>query len=112
VSNLSPAIPTAIQAICDLYNYYPTGGLAHVVTDDGNIEDSYVDFCLAECAKPQDDPREVALSLAALKALRVLSKDERIIAIDCADAAMTAPDWRPAWETDSLRKFDQPPTTE
>lgn len=35
-----------IDLIQKIYKKYPTGGALHVVIDDGNIEDRYIEWCL------------------------------------------------------------------
>lgn len=36
------------------YMVYPTGGTLHVVLDDGNIEDDYIERCMDEARKEED----------------------------------------------------------
>lgn len=37
-----------------LYSYHHAGGPLHILTDDGNVEDSNLDFCLDEVDKSND----------------------------------------------------------
>lgn len=39
---------SAAKLIDEVYDYFPSGGPAHVVIDDWNFEDNHVDFCLLD----------------------------------------------------------------
>ncbi len=38
-----------------LYRHRAVGGYLHIVTDDGNIEDGHIDFCMNEIQKNEDN---------------------------------------------------------
>lgn len=62
--------PTVDQALAVARAYYasgnPLGGNLHVVLDDGNIEDSHVEWCLERCLELNDKSGE-ELALLLLK---------------------------------------------
>ena len=64
----------------ELHEIHLAGGYCHIVTDDYNIEDHHIDFCLKEAIEGEDDidhkdMREVSILLLCL--LRLMSEDER-----------------------------------
>ena len=67
-----------MRAFSDLY---PCGGVAHVVTDDGNLEDEDIRFCLKEADSPDcftsHGPEHFADAKALLTALLALTEEER-----------------------------------
>lgn len=67
----------AIEAKRQLYAVDRVGGPAHLVIDDGNLDDSAIEFCLKECDSdtwPRES-REPARRL--LKLLKELSPTKR-----------------------------------
>lgn len=40
------SIETAIMLMADIYKFSCVGGNAHIVTDDGNVEDEHIRWCL------------------------------------------------------------------
>src|SRR5688572_21827631 len=74
----SPSIREAAKLIQALDEHHSTGGMAHIVTDDWNLEDPYIDMCLKE------DPNDLdngVYSIPVLKALRALTVQERASAL-------------------------------
>lgn len=76
---LTPAIAAASAAINALYVEHLAGGMAHVVTDDMNVDDEHVEWSLNACVPGEDD-----LAAAALRALRPLTRLQRVAAIQRA----------------------------
>lgn len=61
-----------------------TGGLLHIVTDDGNLEDHHIEWCLEECNKhPEREESEIGKLIC--KELLKLSMEQRRLTY--------APDW-------------------
>lgn len=75
---LTPAIAAASRAIASLYEVHLAGGMAHVVTDDMNVDDEHVEWSLNACG-PEDDR-----AAEALRALRPLTRLQRVAAIQRA----------------------------
>jgi len=59
------------------------GGYAHIVTDDGNIEDANIDSCLEDAKKNISNMSQetVSASIRCLEALRKLTEDEREVVL-------------------------------
>lgn len=77
-------VRVAEKAIRELDETFSSGGYAHIVTDDYNVEDRHIDSCIADAlakAPPWNDISDGVLELAALRALRPLSVDERYSAL-------------------------------
>ena len=70
----TPEIIEAARLIEALYDINPVGGRAHTVTDDFNVEDEHIDWCLNYDADGIRDetPEEREAALAALRAIRAL----------------------------------------
>lgn len=78
----NPHLNTIRELISCLYNLEGccTGGLAHIVTDDNNIEDHHIQFVLDECNKEENKNREeVGLVKLICEELLKLSINERIL---------------------------------
>lgn len=66
-----------IRCLYTMHNgEYCTGGLLHIVTDDGNIEDHHIKWCLDECSKhPEREDSEIGKLIC--KELLKLSMEQR-----------------------------------
>lgn len=53
-----------------------TGGLLHIVADDGNLEDHHIQFCLDECIK-HSEREEAGLGKLICEELLKLSMEQR-----------------------------------
>lgn len=72
-NNLSkPQIPEVIDRFKAYYLDNPTWGSLHIVLDDYNLEDKWVDFCIEYAEKENDHE---GLQLAVI--LRKMSKSQR-----------------------------------
>lgn len=95
---ITPAITTAANLIRALYECTGAGGAAHIVTDDFNIDDHWVEHCIASAkvllphGETLQAPDE---SIAALEALRPLTRLERVKAIHLAEREAAKPH---AWQ--------------
>lgn len=71
--------------INELYNHSLVGCYAHVVTDDWNLEDGSIDFCLESARKNEysEHYNEAAksVSIACLEAMKTLTMAERYSAM-------------------------------
>ena len=70
---MKPTIPEVLPKVRQYYKQNPTGGVLHIVLDDGNIRDSCVIFCL-ELAIEKDDTEGEALARLIL----LMSKTQRL----------------------------------
>lgn len=86
---LNEEVKKAADLIGKLYEHPDcgAGGYAHVVTDDWNLEDGSIDFCIKEAEKGEYDIDEEGrqLCLSILNQLKSLSKDERYSSLALAD---------------------------
>ena len=80
----------AADLIRKLYALEPVGGNCHIVTDDWNLEDSGIDYCLTCCDDP--DQRSATYHAIAssierevLTTLRAMTLDERYSALAMFD---------------------------
>lgn len=76
------AVRRAAKLIGDLYEVAPTGGRAHIVVDDWNLESTHVEYCLAQIdhGASLDDSASLA-ARDCLLALQSLSVEERATAL-------------------------------
>ena len=83
----------AAAALVDrIYDHSCVGANAHIVTDDWNLEDSHIDWCLKEALAEnyhQSTPDQLAIEKAALESLRALTMDERASAMAIHDKILT-----------------------
>lgn len=67
----------------DLYSWAPTGGFMHFVTDDGNLDDEDIQWCLDKCLRMERDDvtveEAVVGSSLALSLLAVSREDREMI---------------------------------
>lgn len=81
----TPKTRAAAELIRRVYQDTPhcTGGYLHIVTDDCNVDDGYVDWCLKKISENEDGHPEhdLAIERECGEALRQLSEDERLSAI-------------------------------
>ena len=89
---MSDKIEIGKKLVAELYEECPTGGYGHIVFDDYNVEDGFVDWCIEQAEKGSYDfisEEGRKLSLAALKHFKTLTEDERLLAlgVDPDDAA-------------------------
>jgi hypothetical protein len=61
-----------------VYWVAPTGGGAHIVLDDQNIDTHSVEFCIPYTKENIDDPYEKRVTLECLEALLPLSEEDRL----------------------------------
>lgn len=69
---IKPLIPEFIDEFFDYYTEHGAWGSLHIVLDDGNVEDSSVDFCI-EWAKKDGD----VIGYRLAKVLRIMTKSQR-----------------------------------
>lgn len=56
-----------------------TGGLLHIVTDDGNLEDDHINWCLEECNKhPEREESEIG-KLICRELLKLPMEQRRLV---------------------------------
>jgi hypothetical protein len=67
-----PSIPEVAPRFAAYYRDNPVWGSLHIVLDDGNVEDSSVDYCI-QWATDSGDKEGLALALI----LRQMSKTQR-----------------------------------
>jgi hypothetical protein len=69
--------------IRDLYSFASAGGAMHVVTDDANVEDSHVAWCIDHAYKYRgsDSPEDHAIEIAVGILMLDLDEDERWTAL-------------------------------
>lgn len=70
-----------------LYEFAAAGGNCHIVTDDWNLEDDHIEFCVAQVerggyvdpnyADDRDSPEQLSLEAEILKAFGAMTMDER-----------------------------------
>lgn len=53
------------------------GGLCHIVTDDGNVEDQHLNFVIESCDKAQDDYLEKDVAKLICQLMLKLTIDQR-----------------------------------
>lgn len=64
--------------ISKLYETEPTGGDIHVVTDDGNLRNSDLEWCESYIKERKVENTEIGrLELSILKLLSILSEEDR-----------------------------------
>lgn len=84
---MTDKIKAVAQMIVDIYKFAPGGGLVHIVTDDGNVEDENLKWCL-DVAIPENHfaftTEQVELQRQFLLAMQKLTEDERYAAVDLA----------------------------
>lgn len=73
-----------IECIKMIYRQHAAGGLLHIVLDDGNTEDDYLEFCVQSVARAVNsadgDPRDIwlhCIEMACAMLLVEMSEDER-----------------------------------
>lgn len=78
----------AVKLIVKLYEHpeCEAGGYAHIVTDDWNLEDEDIDFCIKQAEKGEHDIDEKGrkLCLEVLNQLKSLNEYERYLSLDLA----------------------------
>jgi hypothetical protein len=70
---LKPTIPEVLPLVREYYAEHMAGGTLHIVLDDGNVDDSDVQFCL-EYAQREGDEAGVRLAAILLR----MSKTQRL----------------------------------
>ena len=80
----------AAELIKDLYEQdgCEVGGYAHIVTDDWNLEDGNIDWCITKAEKGEyedisEEGRQACIN--TLKCLKELTEDERYSALALVD---------------------------
>ena len=63
-----------------LYEDHPTGGYLHIMLDDGNMDDGFLNFCEGEvnANKFNIPPEAIGIHRDCLAALRTMTEDERL----------------------------------
>ena len=62
-----------------LYSIDPVGGLLHIVTDDDNVEDYHIKWCLDECYKhPEREEAEIG-KLLCTELLKLPIEQRRLV---------------------------------
>lgn len=75
--------PIVQDMINILYNYCPTGGCCHIVTDDDNIDDESLDFVINYSQEEENkDSIESELCIAICKILKSMTLSQRIVLFD------------------------------
>ena len=72
-------IDKAVRLISVVYRYNAAGGYGHIVFDDGNLADRYIDFCLGMCKDNENNhiPEQLKAEVEALEFLKTLTMSER-----------------------------------
>jgi len=72
------------QQIKQLYEYdfFRCGGYAHIVTDDSNVDDGCIIYCIKECYASKEQPEGTRLCIEILQELLNYSEQEREEIID------------------------------
>lgn len=92
--NGSPAIFTektrrAAELVQRIYEFSCVGGNAHIVTDDWNLEDHNIDWCLNNTENIHEaGPEQLAAERECLLFLRGMTMDERYSAMAISDGAI------------------------
>lgn len=99
-AGVEPIVNNQVLACADLikevYVYHGAGGYAHIVFDDYNIEDGFIDGCIDDAINSRYDhlyseddqewlPVARSATINALKAFRELSEAERYGALSIVD---------------------------
>jgi len=73
----------AAKAIDELYELCLSGGGAHIVTDDWNLEDSNIELCIKHTNEQKGEmtDEEAAVAIECLEAMKILTEDERATAL-------------------------------
>lgn len=77
-----------IDAYCELVGFHVSNATTHIVTEDYNLEDSHIDYCLkwieehrAEWVVHPDEGitgRDVAIAIAFLNFLKAIPEERRV----------------------------------
>ncbi len=81
----------AVEAINALYNTDggSTGGYGHIVFDDQNTEDEWIESCINDCIiESYKDTHSEAVRTASLKALRLILKVDEEVRFDIIREAL------------------------
>lgn len=73
----TPIVDDAVRAVRDLYERHAAGGAMHIVTDDDNVEDHDVEWCLENLCEHEDDPATGAVSFQVGLLFREMTEAER-----------------------------------
>lgn len=74
---------TAHALMSGIYELKSCGGAAHIVTDDGNLRDSDLDFCLSLCNREPNRP-EAPLVRLFCEIMKKLTMIQRTIVVEFA----------------------------
>lgn len=77
-------VQAAVKALVELDETFSSGGYAHIVTDDYNVEDHHIDLCVKDAeakTPPWNEFSDGTLELAALRAMKALTIPERYSAL-------------------------------
>lgn len=81
-----PALKEAMRLVKAIYEYGPTGSNCHIVLDDGNLEDYWIEQTLERYIPDnihESTPEQQALETACMKQLLTLSIADRELVCDC-----------------------------
>lgn len=78
---VTSGVIVAVTLLHMLYRVTGVGGPAHVVSDDWNIEDEHVQFCLKQCDDQEYPVEERDAARAFLWSFVPLDEDERATAL-------------------------------
>jgi hypothetical protein len=67
------------ELVAELYEFSFVGGNCHIVTDDWNLEDEHIQWCLKSVLdnKYEDTPEQLAVEKKLLELLASMSIEER-----------------------------------
>ena len=77
----TPEVLAAVSLVKEIYAYNDEGANAHIVTDDGNVEDDHIQWCLDNLAENhhKSTPEQLAIERRCLEAMLALDgKNERL----------------------------------
>ena len=68
-----PTVPDVVPLFAAFYQMFPTWGVLHIVLDDGNVENHFIESCIAQAEETGD---EVGALLG--RTLLKMSKTQRL----------------------------------
>lgn len=81
---LNDAVLAAADAVNELYEVHAAGGSAHIVTDDWNLENHSIEFCIGYAKDEGDD-----IALDVLHLFKELRVGERATALAIFDGYLS-----------------------
>jgi hypothetical protein len=94
----SPEIWKGVDLVKQLYEFTGAGGNCHIVTDDWNLEDHSIEFCLNEVSNGGfadeygyiDSPEQLKVEREILDLMKSMSLDERASMMGLVDGCFTS----------------------